>query len=446
MPIQTVTEIESLSHFVRDFKSRRLIDDAVAAYCNGALRSSIVSTWTAVVTDIIAKIREIELLSNPEATKFLRELKCAISSSNKEDEPKLMIDIEKNILKTARDKFHFIDSHEHDILERIRIDRRKCAHPAFTEENQLFYPSPDLVRSHIVHALQILLTQPPVQESSNINKFIEDVFGDAFPSKEERVKEYIFSKYISNRKDNFIEDIIETILEVPFSVDENELSEKTKILAWALGMIFEKKEELFTKKARSFLNLQEHTPPGMRLIRICPYLGISRYIWSWMKTQIQLSLIEIVEKCTVDDIIEHHVLDALNIEDIEACLIDKVNSMNSSDKESLILRYKHKFFVPFAIDMFKDCTSEESRYHIGLDIVVPLFEYFDVNGVILIHKAIKENSGLSDSIGAATVLEYLFDETKNLLPYTKDSWRDIMENCSSEVYGDMVKKLKATNL
>lgn len=445
MPIQTVTEIESLPHLVRDFESRRLIDEAIAAYYSGALRSSIVSTWTAVVTDIISKIREIQLLPNAEASKFLTELETAIKSYDKKDEPELMINIEKNILETAQDRFQFIDSHEHDILERIRMDRHKCAHPAFTEENQLFHPSPDLVRSHIVHALQILLTQPPVQGSSNINRFIEDVFGDSFPSNEKGIRDYIFSKYIANRKDKFIEILIETILEVPFSTDENELSEKTRVLAWALGEIFEKKKELFEKKAQSFLNQKEHTPPGKRLIRICPYLGVSRHIWSWMKSQIQLSLIEIIGKCTIDDIIEHHVLDALNIREIEVCLTTKMNSMDSKNKENLISKYEHKFFIPFAIDMFVG-APEESRYQIGMDVVFPLSKYFDVNAVIVMHRAIKENSELGDSVGAALILESLFDETKSLLPYTIDSWKDMLEGCNPEVYDNVAEKLNVARV
>ena len=442
MPIQTVTEIESLPHLVRDFESRLLIDDAIAAYYSGALRSSIVSTWTAVVTDIISKIREIELLPDAEAKKFLDGLKVAISSKDKKKGLELMTGIEKNILETAKNKFHFIDSHEHDILERIRADRHKCAHPAFTAENQLFHPSPDLVRSHIVHALQILLTQPPVQGSSNISRFIEDVFGYAFPSDEESVKEYIFSKYINNRKEKFVESLIETILEVPFSTDENELSNKTRVLAWALGVIFEKKEELFAKKAQSFLNQQEHTPPGKILIRICPYLGVSRYIWSFMKTQIQNSLIEIIKKCTIDDIKEHHVLDALNVKEIEACLTKKMNSMDAEDKENLISKFKHKFFVPFAIDMFKDSTSEESIFRIGMEVVVPLYEYFGIDEIILMHSAIKENYILGTSHSAALILEYLFDETIDLFSHTKDSWMSIIENCDPEVYDSVLKKLK----
>ena len=446
MPIQTVTEIESLPHAVRDLDSRRLIDDAIAAYYSGALRSSIVSTWTAVVTDIISKIREIEPSSDAETTEFLSELKCAINLNHKEDKAAPMMAIEKDILVTARDRFQFIDYHEHDILDRIRKDRHKCAHPAFTTENQLFYPSPDLVRSHIVHALEILLTRPPVQGISDIGRFSEDIFSISFPSNEHDVKKYISSKYIDRRKDPFIEKLMDIILEVPFSEDEDELSRKLKILAWTLRAIHESREDLFTRKVQSFISQKEHTPPGTSLLKICPFLGVDHNIWSWMKIQIQLSLIEIIEKCTIDDVEEHRVLDALNIRDIEACLTKKMNEMDVDSKEKLISRYKHTFFVPFAIDMFKNSESEDSRYNIGMKVLFPLSKHFDTDGVILMHKVIKENLELSESYSMALILEHVFDETRELLPYTKNSWQNIVEICNPDVYENVVKKLKATGL
>lgn len=446
MPIQTIVDIESLPHSVRDIDSRRLIDDAIAAYYSGALRSSIVSTWTAVVFDIISKIHEIEPPTNYTALKFIKDLKAAITESHKTNKHHRMLSIEEDILEAAQKKFQFINSHEHDILDRIREDRHRCAHPAFISNNKVFHPSPDLARSHIVHALQIVLTRPPIQGMSDINRFSEDILGVSFPSNEQDVKEYIYSKYVDGRLEPFIENLIEKILEVPFSEGENELSDKTNILAWSLSAISEKRKELFIMKIQSFIGQKEHAPAGKNLLKLCPFLGVSSHIWSCLKSQIQINLVELIKKCTTDDIIEYYVLDALSVERVEACLTEKVNSMSVDIKVDLISRYPHEYFVPFAINMLEESKSDEEGSQIGMSAVIPLSLYLDANDIILIHKAIKENFVLNQSYYTLHILETLFDSTKNLLPQTKDSWRDIVENCNPEIYQSIGAKLKAEGL
>ena len=357
-----------------------------------------------------------------------------------------MLNIETDILKAAQEIFQFINAHEHDILERIREDRHRCAHPAFISKNKVFHPSPDLVRSHIVHALQIVLTRPPVQGMSDINRFTEDLLGVSFPSNEQGVKEYIYSKYVDHRLDPFVENLIKIILEVPFSEEDGKLSRKTKVLAWALGGIFEKRKELFTKTMQSFLSQKEHTPSGKSLLRLCPFLGVNRHIWSCLKNQIQLSLIEIIKKCDVDDIVENSVLDALSVEDIEATITEKIKSMDVDSKVNLISKYPHRYFVPFAINMLRESKSIDEGNQIGMSAIIPLSLHFDANDIILIHKAARENFVLDQSYYTGHILELLFDSTKSLLPQTRDSWRDIVENSKQEGYQGIREKLKAEDL
>ena len=68
-------------------------------------------------------------------------------------------------LGKAKDEFALISPHEHTLLERIHEDRHLCAHPAWVLDTELFRPTGEAVRAHIVHAVQAVLSQPPVQVS-----------------------------------------------------------------------------------------------------------------------------------------------------------------------------------------------------------------------------------------------------------------------------------------
>lgn len=427
MPIQTVTDIESLPHSVRNPNSRHLIDDAIAAYYSGALRSSIVSTWIAVVNDIISKAREIDAPAGSDAEKFVKNVDNAIKLSQ-DKKHRSMLKIEIEILESARDIFQFINHHEHDILLRIREDRHKCAHPAFISKDQLFDPSPDLARSHIVHALQILLTRRPVQGLSDLNKFEDDVLSPAFPSTEQTITSYISSKYLAQRSDSFVENLIETILEAVFSDDQNKFFGKIKQLAFTLGAIFNKKQELSLKKLQSFLSQKDHTPSGNNLLKLCPFLGINPGIWKFLTEPIKINLNQLISSCTIEAMIEYHVLDATIVEDIAICFDKKMNNMTIDEKVSLISRSPNAYFIPFAIEMFKNAGSFNYGNHIGSNAIIPLSGYYEASDIALILQAVKDNYEIHGSQYTETILANLFDSTIHLLPRSNRSWQDLVNN------------------
>ena len=152
-----LTDLDELVLTIRDRWSQFYISEAISAYRGGACRAAIISAWVAVAYDIIAKIRELAGQGDRQALAFTSGLDAAIGSKSAS---KLQA-IEDKLLKEARDSYEFLSAREHDDLERLKADRNLCAHPAFASEDQLFDPTPELVRAHLVHAIVHLLRHPP---------------------------------------------------------------------------------------------------------------------------------------------------------------------------------------------------------------------------------------------------------------------------------------------
>ncbi|MBW4500097.1 MAG: hypothetical protein KME57_11190 [Scytonema hyalinum WJT4-NPBG1] len=57
----------------------------------------------------------------------------------------------------------------------MKEDRNLCAHPAFIAEEELFQPTPELVRTHIVHAVVHLMQHQPVQGKSAIQRIMSEI-------------------------------------------------------------------------------------------------------------------------------------------------------------------------------------------------------------------------------------------------------------------------------
>jgi hypothetical protein len=168
-----LTDLDSIILTVRDQRAREYISEAIAAYRAGAYKASILSVWVAITFDILTKIREIAQTGDGAATDFISRFDAAANNHN----VSALLTLENELLDKALNPFGFIGYQELIHLQRLREDRHLCAHPSFTADAELFQPSPDLVRVHIVHAVQMLLANAAVQGKKIITVFALGVGG-----------------------------------------------------------------------------------------------------------------------------------------------------------------------------------------------------------------------------------------------------------------------------
>jgi hypothetical protein len=81
-------------------------------------------------------------------------------------------------------------------LNRLREDRHLCAHPAYSAEAELFEPSPELVRLHLVNAIDLVLAQGPLQGKAILEQFDLDVQSGGFPNDHAKILDYVKQRYL----------------------------------------------------------------------------------------------------------------------------------------------------------------------------------------------------------------------------------------------------------
>jgi len=173
-----LADLDELVLKCRDEKALSYIREAVSCYKVGSFRSSIVSTWIAVVFDILDKIKELSLSGDKEAEKQLGEFESARETGDITRSLKF----ERDILEVARDKLELISHIEFMDLERLQQDRNRCAHPSMTADGEIFNPSAELSRVHIRNSIEYLLQFPPSQGKNALGKLISDVNSEYFPT------------------------------------------------------------------------------------------------------------------------------------------------------------------------------------------------------------------------------------------------------------------------
>jgi hypothetical protein len=167
--------------------SAEYLREAIACYQSGAFRSAIVTTWNCVFFDLMEKIRELSLSGDAAATTYFEKFESAIERGDVSQ----LLAIERKILDDARTRFEFFGNIEYVDLNRIHEDRNRCAHPTVNSSGEIFHPSADLARSHIVHAIDHLLSFPPTHGKNALLRLLDDIKSPYFPTSVPRALEVL---------------------------------------------------------------------------------------------------------------------------------------------------------------------------------------------------------------------------------------------------------------
>ncbi len=186
-------DLDILLTRIRNPQSKVYFLDAVKAYKAGALRGALTSTWVALVYDLIAKYRELSAIGDAAATAFLQSWDNATAARDIAN----LLQLERGILEDATANTQVVNRIALTHLDRLREDRHLCAHPAFSAEADLFEPSPELVRLHLVNAVELVLSQEPLQGKAIFDLYDVDVQSPGFPTAYERILDYVEQRYLA---------------------------------------------------------------------------------------------------------------------------------------------------------------------------------------------------------------------------------------------------------
>lgn len=193
-----VRDLETLVSSVRNPASRRQLEEVVRAYQGGAFRAAIISTWVAVALDIVSKLREIADDGDQGAVSEIATLDAAVVASNVAKLQKF----ENGLLDLCRDKFELINGREHLVLSRLMHDRNSCAHPAFVSPDDVFAPTAELARSHLVAAVDAVLQHPPTPGKRIVHRFQAEIESSAWPASHDELVPYLRERYFGRQRES----------------------------------------------------------------------------------------------------------------------------------------------------------------------------------------------------------------------------------------------------
>lgn len=430
---QGLTDIDSLCLSVRDGESRRLISEAVTAYRGGAFRSAIMATWIAVAYDIISKARELAAQGEVAPKAFIDDLDLAIDST---DIPRRQ-NIERLLLKTAYDTLQLLAPHEFDALSRMYADRHLCAHPAFVADDELFQPTPELVRSHLIHALQYLLIHAPLQGKSAVSRFEADVLSPSFPTSSQDIGAYVRSKYLDRAKDVLVSNLIKGLLTASFGTERVKFVGKERLLAQTLREIAVAKTAIYDQVVPPFVARRFEAVADDVLLKICALLEADTRIWTWISEPVRIRIRTLLSSSTLANLKAAGAFDAFAIPELADVLMVRFDAFDEDTQISVISENPRREFVDRAIELYSGAGGWRHAEMLGRALMVRLATFFTADDIRRVLESVMSNGQIGGASGTPAILDTVFDLSMAVLPEARPHWQNFVDAMTTQQRGDL---------
>lgn len=430
-PYSQIADLEILLLNIPDEDIRAYTGEAVASYSAGAYRSAIVSIWIAVVYDLYQKFRELNEVFNDAAAKQCLE---EIEKIRNSPEKKTVAAWERTILDKAFNEVKMLTSTEYDHLNRIQQDRHRCAHPALDSEGLLFQPSPELTRTHIRTAIEVLLSQPPVIGKAATDALTRDVEGRYFADDLEGVKKALMGRHIP-ASEKYRINLFKLTLKKILYLNPSEHPIINRYLLVFNCFLNEYREE-FESIDKAIIEKIIGKTKEDRLTFLLKLIYIEENLWFQASGLIKEKLkVFIKEEATIaEQLYVFHLFTEIKYD-----LVLTYKSLRWTEKNKFIETLKT--FLPIerdtkiietivreSIDMFTNSYSFVTGRNNAIEYlqpIIPLLKSEDVK--YLIESILAKQKSNDQLIDCAFIMEEVFNTTIQKFPDTLSSWKKFVE-------------------
>jgi hypothetical protein len=359
-------DLDILLAQIRQPKSKTYFLDAVRAYKAGALRAALSSAWVAVVYDLISKYRELDALGDAAATAFIQSWDAA----NTANDLRRLLQLEGQIVDDATTNTQLINPLGRTQLERLREDRHLCAHPAFSTEAELFEPSPELVRLHLVNAIDLVLSQEPLQGKAIFEQFNSDVQSTGFPNGHAKIQDYVEQRYLARVRPQNVKNfgivLAKSLLK---GVPPMWETHHRKIVS-SLVAIRDRTPESWPDLSQAIVRLIDNLEPENRH-RAIAFIASFPDFWPRLQPPTATALEQTAENSDAAQITDYRLLAAVTLAQFRDALLDLINNLGDDRLRDAIRVEPLADLWPHAIEKYESSGSFRGSESNFRDFIAP---------------------------------------------------------------------------
>lgn len=359
-------DLDVLLAKIRNPQSKTYFLDAVKAYKSGALRASMTSAWVALVYDIIAKYRELSAMGDTAASTFVTSWDNATIAGD----TKRLLQLEGKILEDATGNTQVINRIAKTHLARLREDRHLCAHPAFSAEAELFEPSPELVRLHLLNVVNLVLSQDPLQGKAIFDLYDVDVQSPGFPLAHSRILEYVEQRYLdrvrSQNVRNFGMVLAKSLVKgVPAQWE----TQQHKIIS-SLVAVRDRAALVWPDVSQGIVRLIDTLEPEHRS-RAITFIAAFPDFWPLLLETTRMTLQATVDNAEPAELADYRILAGVSLPQFRDSLLTVINRLNGQQLNDAIVTQPLPELWPQAIEIYRNSASYRGSEINFRDLILP---------------------------------------------------------------------------
>jgi len=408
----TISDLEELILQCRTQESKDYISEAYAAYKASAYRSCIVTTWIALVFDIIDKIRELSIAGDNKAKTILEKFEKLQERVEKNDPNALKdsLTFEREILDVAKNDLSLIDSHQFTDLDRLKEDRNRCAHPTFQRIETPYHPTPEQARYHLKNAITHVLQMPPVQGKQALSNLLKLVESEYFPQDYDDALKQLQASDLSRPTKSLINAFVDNLLHSYFD-NKHPLYFQKRALVALQCCVHMFREDAIPRLIKQFKKIVTNIDDEQLTLAV----GVTFFIpemWLDVGEAVQIRIREYIARCDAPKFVMMAGR-CLQNDDLAPLIKDRIQQLECADLSKLISHGVTDECVERAVELFCSSRNWHEANRIYADCVFPVFEKLTeahLTRIIKSHE--EESSDLPGSTGFSNFLDELIKTEK----------------------------------
>lgn len=373
---ESLVDMEALALRCRSEQSKEYVSEALLCYRSGAYRAAIVSTWIAIVFDLIDKIRELALSGDANAKKLEHQYETYLQQIEQGSEQgiKSALQFERDILKICKDQLQLFDQQQFTDLGRLREDRHRCAHPSFQKVGEPYRPSAEQARLHIRNAVLHVLAQPPLQGRVALAELKTLVSSSYFPTDTAKAVTQLRSSPLEKPSDALVKGFIDELL-FGFFDKSGPLYHKRQVMS-AINAGIEMYRPLVEQRLSKQLGKLVRDQPDQEFPFAAAFIAHVSSSWSFLDGPARDKVVEFISHGKASEVIK--VLSLLAKIDVVRPEVDaRVSGLTFEELAEAIGSYRLRAGKNRAIELLSEAYSWSRVNEVIDKTILPLFDLLD---------------------------------------------------------------------
>jgi hypothetical protein len=421
-----IMDLDELVLLCRSDRARQYIAEAVGCYRGGAYRATIVSTWIAVVFDILDKLRELDLSGDANARAKLGEFE----KNREADNRKKLLELERGILEVAAKEFELLAAIEYEELVRLHDDRNRCAHPSMISDEDPYRPSAELARSHMRNAVVYLLSRQPVQGKAAHNRIMQDISSQYFPTDPSAAMARLADGPLARARAPLVRSLVVSIARhlmherVSYSVRAREIA--------AMSAMLELNRQICEDALRETLPGIIDGVEDKDWRRVIWLIGGLPVTWDLISNAHRDKANQFVMEVEEDEEAALVVADALKIPYLSEVARNRLQILSTPNITMLLQSDPSPELAEVAIQRFANADSFREARNSGNNLLVPAIDHLTEDSARIALQAFRDNSQINGATGMPTIYLNLLERTGHLSHLLTEEWEQVHAKLSSK--------------